>query len=110
LVTAEDVERGKPDQACYVLGKQKLGLHEPARVLVIEDAPAGVRAGKAAGLEVLALATTHGVEELVAAGADWIVRDLASVGVMDMDEALGSATLEIRDSLRVRRMGDVKIA
>jgi hypothetical protein len=35
---------------------------------------------------------------------------LASVGVMDMDEALGSATLEIRDSLRVRRMGDVKIA
>ena len=44
LVTAEDVENGKPDPACYRLGKQRLGLDEVAPILVLEDAPAGIRA------------------------------------------------------------------
>lgn len=44
--------------------------------LVIEDAPSGVRSGKAAGSAVLALLTTHSRSALEAAKADWIVKDL----------------------------------
>ena len=105
LVTAEDVKRGKPDPACYLLGKRKLNLKESASILVVEDAPAGIRAGKAAGFKVLALATTHGIGELRAAGADWIVRDLESVSLKAFDGASGQATLEIRDVLESRRAG-----
>src|SRR6266496_4135977 len=59
LVVAEDVEVGKPDPRCYLLGRSRLGLEHGASMLVIEDAPSGVKAGKAAGCEVLGLATTH---------------------------------------------------
>lgn len=87
MVTAEDVVRGKPDPECYRLGAKKLGLElgncsrSLAPVLVLEDAPAGVRAGKAAGCRVLALATTHRPSELKEAGADWVIPDLKSLGV-----------------------------
>jgi glycerol-1-phosphatase len=104
LVTAEDVKRGKPDPACYLLGKQKLNLKEPASILVVEDAPAGIRAGKAAGFKVLALATTHRIAELRAAGADWIIRDLASVSLKAFNGASRLVTLEIRDALEIRRV------
>ncbi|KAL9074602.1 MAG: hypothetical protein Q9161_002195 [Pseudevernia consocians] len=81
-VAAEDVAAGKPDPACYRLGRERIGLGaEGARVLVVEDAPAGVRAGKGAGCAVLGLATTHGVEALRDAGADWVVEDLSCVKV-----------------------------
>jgi len=79
LVTAEAVENGKPDPACYLLGNQRLGLK--GEVLVLEDAPAGIRAGKKAGCKVLALATTHEVSQLWEAGADWVVKDLEGVRV-----------------------------
>ncbi|KAF2145657.1 uncharacterized protein K452DRAFT_264870 [Aplosporella prunicola CBS 121167] len=88
FVTAEDVDEGKPDPACYRLGHSKLGIPASAATLVLEDAPAGVRAGKAAGFKVVALATTHSVDQLKAAGADWIVRDMRSVRVMGYDERL----------------------
>ncbi|MCJ1313978.1 hypothetical protein MMC25_007658 [Agyrium rufum] len=79
-VVAEDVEKGKPDPACYRLGMEKLGLDgSSSKVLVVEDAPAGIRAGKAAGCMVVGLNTTHKIEQLRAAGADWIVKDLRSV-------------------------------
>ena len=70
MITAETVTNGKPDPECYRLGVEKLGLsvEASARVWVLEDAPAGVRAGKAAGCSVLAVATTHAVDELKAAG------------------------------------------
>ncbi|KAF6233945.1 hypothetical protein HO173_007775 [Letharia columbiana] len=80
-VAAEDVAAGKPDPACYNLGRERIGLGERARVLVAEDAPAGVKAGKAAGCMVLGLATTHGVDQLRDAGADWIIEDLTCVKV-----------------------------
>ena len=110
LVTAEDVPRGKPDPACYRLGASRLGLASPARsgggeqtpaarrLLVLEDAPAGVAAGKAAGFDVVALATTHSLEQLCKAGADWIVRDLRSVRFVGLDGETGAVTVEILDS------------
>src|SRR2546423_465819 len=47
--------------------------------IVIEDAPAGTRSGKAAGARVLALRTTASDAELQQAGADWIVNDCADL-------------------------------
>jgi glycerol-1-phosphatase len=79
LVVAEDVDNGKPDPACYLLGLKRLGLGERRNMVVIEDAPAGIRAGKAAGFKVIALATTHTIEQLREAGGDWIVRDMKNV-------------------------------
>ena len=102
LVTAEDVKEGKPDPACYHLGKQRLGLEGWEKVLVIEDAPAGIRAGKAAGFEVLALATTHRTEELVDAGADWIVRNLESVRIETGEERLGAVRLSFINTYRIQ--------
>lgn len=82
-VAAEDVSAGKPHPACYKLGRQRVGVGEQARVLVVEDSPSGVAAGKAAGCVVLGLATTHRVEQLRIAGADCIVKDLNSVQLVD---------------------------
>lgn len=79
LVVAEDVENGKPDPTCYLMGKKKLGLKASDNVLVLEDSPAGIKAGKAAGCKVLGVVTSHTVEQVVSAGPDWIVRDLRSL-------------------------------
>src|SRR6267154_1216505 len=78
LVTSTDVNHGKPDPEPYLKGAQMLGV--PAKeCIVIEDAPAGIRAGKAAGARVLALRTTASDAELQQAGADWIVDDCAGI-------------------------------
>jgi sugar-phosphatase len=78
LITASDVQRGKPDPEPYLKAAASLGLR-PQDCLVIEDAPAGIRAGKSAGARVLALRTTATDAELSGAGADWIVDNLAAV-------------------------------
>lgn len=93
LVTAESVENGKPDPKCYLLGRKKLGLDEAHKqVLVLEDAPAGIRAGKAAGCKVVGLVTSHTVEQVAAAEPDWIVKDLESVKIVKSED--GMVTLE----------------
>ena len=102
MVTAEEVKIGKPDPACYRLGAQRLGLGEdlgPKDVLVLEDAPAGVRAGKAAGYKVVALATTHAIPLLREAGADWIVKDMSSVTMASYDAKTGNVEIEVKDAL-----------
>jgi len=78
LVTADDVHRGKPDPEPYLKGAQMLGL-AATDCVVMEDAPAGIRAGKAAGSRVLALRTTASDEELREAGADWVVDNCAEL-------------------------------
>ena len=58
LVAAEDIERGKPDPACYRLAAGRLGV-APRDCLVFEDAPMGILAGEAAGSEVLVITAAH---------------------------------------------------
>lgn len=99
MVVAEDVDRGKPDPACYLLGRDLLGLGEESQVLVIEDAPSGVRAGKAAGFKVLGLATTHSIAQIRDAGADWIVQDLRSLKLKRYSN--GNVEVEFRNGLVV---------
>ena len=51
MITAEDVQRGKPDPQGFLLGAQRLGVNI-GECLVFEDSPAGVAAAKAAGAQV----------------------------------------------------------
>lgn len=97
VVVAEDVEEGKPHPDCYLLGRQRLGLREDAHMIVIEDAPSGVRAGKAAGFKVIALTTTHTIGQVQEAGADWIVQDLRSVALKSFAD--GVVQIEISNAL-----------
>lgn len=98
LITAEAVENGKPDPACYLLGRQRTNLAgDDKSVLVLEDSPAGIRAGKAAGCKVLGLVTSHTAEQVKSAEPDWIVRALDSVKVVESKDGL--VTLEFRDGL-----------
>lgn len=76
VVTADDVERGKPDPEPYLTGARRLGV-DPARCLVVEDAGSGVLAGRAAGAATLALRTTTGAGEDLP--ADLVVDDLSAV-------------------------------
>ena len=80
MVTSTDITNGKPHPEPYLKGAQILGA-TGAECVVIEDAPAGIRAGKAAGAHVVALRTTAGDAELREAGADWIVQDCAELSV-----------------------------
>ncbi|MEU1018107.1 HAD-IA family hydrolase [Streptomyces sp. NPDC005898] len=75
LIAADDITRGKPDPEPFLLAADKLGV-DPARCVVFEDAPAGLAAGRAAGMTTVALATTHDAVEL---SADFLVKDLSAV-------------------------------
>ena len=63
LVTPERLSRGKPDPEGYLLAARELGA-APADCVVLEDAPAGVEAGRAAGMRVVGITTTHDPGEL----------------------------------------------
>ncbi len=75
LVTADDITRGKPDPEPYLLAAGRLGV-DAADCLVIEDAPSGLAAARAARCSTLAVTTTVPPEDL---SADLIVQDLAAV-------------------------------
>ncbi|WP_405802885.1 HAD-IA family hydrolase [Streptomyces sp. NBC_01187] len=75
VIAADDITRGKPDPEPYLLAAEKLGA-DPARCVVFEDAPAGLEAGRRAGMRTVGLVTTHPREEL---RADVVVPNLSAV-------------------------------
>jgi mannitol-1-/sugar-/sorbitol-6-phosphatase len=75
-VYGADVAVGKPDPSCYRLAAQRLEL-DPRACVVVEDAPNGVVAGKSAGMTVIAVSTTHTLEQLHQ--ADLVVPSLHEV-------------------------------
>lgn len=66
LITADDVAEGKPSPAGYQMAAARLGV-APDQCLVIEDTPAGILAGRAAGMQVLAVTTTYPASNLLGA-------------------------------------------
>lgn len=66
IVTAEDVSHGKPDPEVFVTGAQRIG-RRPEHCVVFEDAHVGIQAARAGGMHVVAVATTHRLEELTEA-------------------------------------------
>ncbi|MFD5538876.1 HAD family hydrolase [Streptomyces sp. NPDC127079] len=84
LVCADDITRGKPDPEPYLLAARQLGV-DPADCVVFEDAPAGLQAGRAAGMTTVALTTTHQPHELV---ADLVVKDLSALSALVTDRGV----------------------
>ena len=80
FITADDITVGKPDPEPYLKGAALLGF-APQDCIVVEDASAGVRSGKAAGARVLAVLSTETNEALINLGADWIVKDCSSLSL-----------------------------
>jgi sugar-phosphatase len=78
MITSTDVKIGKPDPEPYLKAAAKLGF-AASDCVVVEDAAAGVRAGKAAGARVIALLTTMSRRDLEDAGADWILHNCAEI-------------------------------
>jgi mannitol-1-/sugar-/sorbitol-6-phosphatase len=73
MVFATDVEHGKPDPEGYLAAARRLGV-PPAETVVVEDAPPGIEAGRAAGAATIAVTTTHEASTLSA--ADVVIPDL----------------------------------
>jgi len=96
LVTCTDVQNGKPHPEPYLKAAASLGF-SGTDCIVVEDAPAGIRAGKAAGARVIAVRTTAEHADLQRAGADWIVDACSSISAMPISSA-GKLSLAIAAS------------
>lgn len=87
MITSSDVKIGKPDPEPYLKAAAQLGF-AASDCIVVEDAPAGVRAGKAAGARVIAFLTTMIRRDLEDAGADWIAQNCADLGASSNGDGL----------------------
>ncbi|ASN22054.1 HAD-IA family hydrolase [Arthrobacter sp. YN] len=85
LVTAGETSRGKPDPAPFLLGAQRLKV-DPRKVVVFEDAPAGIAAARAARSFVVAIEGTRRAADL--AEADLVISGLDAVRVEVIDGGL----------------------
>lgn len=86
IVSAEDVSHGKPDPEVFLNAAAKIN-RQPARCVVFEDAFVGIQAGKAGGMKVVGIATTHPIEKLTE--ADLALRSLVDVLPLELIERLG---------------------
>jgi sugar-phosphatase len=80
MVTSNDIKNGKPHPEPYLKGASVLG-YSAGDCVVVEDVPAGIRAGKATGATVIAFRTTLRDPELLAAGADWLLNNCSDISV-----------------------------
>jgi sugar-phosphatase len=99
LVTGSDVVNGKPHPEPFLKGAALVGF-PPDQCIVVEDTPAGIRAGKLAGARVLAFRTTMSDSELRAAGPDWLVDDCSSLSVVSASFERG---IELELSLALQK-------
>jgi sugar-phosphatase len=98
LVTSEDVENGKPHPEPYLMGAEIVGA-APEACVVIEDAPSGVSAARAAGMRVVAVATTYRADDL--SEADAVAAALSEIRVSQPSERGGGRPrLELSVSTR----------
>ena len=82
MITSNDIQQGKPHPEPYLKGASLLGF--PAQeCVVLEDVPAGVRAGKSSGARVIAFTTTVHAPALTDAGTDWILNNCADIRLLD---------------------------
>lgn len=82
MITSSDITHGKPHPEPYLKGAFLLGF-PPQECIVLEDVPAGVHAGKAAGAKVIAFKTTVLEPALREAGADWVLHNCADIRLLD---------------------------
>lgn len=75
VMSSEDVKQGKPAPDVFLAAAKKVGV-EPANCIVIEDAPAGIAAGRRAGMRTIGVLTTHD-----ALPGDYVVRSLTELSL-----------------------------
>jgi len=80
MICADEIVRGKPDPEGYLVAAGRLN-EAPADCIVIEDAPLGIAAARAAGMPVIAIASTYPREQLT--GADAVVERLSDLNVVN---------------------------
>jgi sugar-phosphatase len=86
LITSSDVTNGKPHPEPFLKAAASLGF-DAGGCIVLEDAPAGIRAGKASGARVIAFRTTVPEAELHSARADWIVNSCKEIELVEVETA-----------------------
>ena len=90
LITSNDITHGKPNPEPFLKGASVLGF-PASECVVLEDVPAGVSAGKAAGASVIAFTTTVQEPALTEAGATWILKNCADIRVINQAGGLALA-------------------
>lgn len=83
IVNGSEVNTGKPHPEVYLKLAEKLAV-DPAESIVLEDAMAGIEAGKKAGAKVVGLATTHAAHEL--GHTDLVINDFTGLSVERLKE------------------------
>ena len=86
ITAAEDVNNGKPDPEVFLTAAKKINVN-PKKCIVIEDAHVGIEAGLAAKMKVIAVATTHQIDQL--GRAHLAVQSLEQVKIKDLYELVG---------------------
>ena len=76
FITSDDVSVGKPAPDAYLLAAKRLHV-KPENCVVLEDSPAGIGAGKSAGMRVIGIASSHAKEDLI--HADIVVQQLRDI-------------------------------
>jgi sugar-phosphatase len=94
MITSNDITHGKPHPEPYLKGAAILGF-PPTECVVLEDVPAGVRAGKAAGAKVIAFQTTVSESALREADADWILKNCAEIRLRERGGDLKLALADV---------------
>ena len=97
VVSAEEVEYGKPDPQVFLVAASKLSV-APRRCIVIEDAPAGVEAGRRAGMRTIGVLTSHAnlTADVVVRTLDELPSDIFNHLLSGSSAALdGSAPVQI---------------
>jgi mannitol-1-/sugar-/sorbitol-6-phosphatase len=87
LVTSSEVVNGKPHPEPYLKAASALG-YAATECVVVEDAPAGIRAGKAARAKVIAFATTCDANSLWDAGANWVIENCSQISLIEKEPEL----------------------
>lgn len=93
FITSSDITNGKPHPEPYLKAAQMLG-YPAAECVVVEDVPAGIESGGAAGARVIAFPTTRAASDLRAAGATWVLTNCADITLTQQEPDL---TLDLRD-------------
>jgi sugar-phosphatase len=87
MITSNDIQQGKPHPEPYLKGASVLGF-SAEECIVLEDVPAGVRAGKSARARVIAFTTTVQASALKEGGADWILNNCTDIRLLDRASGL----------------------
>ncbi|KAK8438770.1 DL-glycerol-3-phosphatase [Candidozyma auris] len=98
FITAEKVTKGKPHPMGYRSARNTLGYeHDEAKVVVFEDAPAGITAGKGAGAVIVGICSTYDPEKVRKAGADIVVDDLSSFKIVGYNKEKDEFKVMVED-------------